>query len=86
MFSSVFRGSGAHEVAKAIYKQLCFPTWACAAGFNNYNNYVFCLSMSALKSRDILKSNNSMKFTCYLKLDLDVCIGGATQQGIFERT
>ena len=25
-------------VVKTIYKQLCFPTWVCAAGFNNNNN------------------------------------------------
>ena len=33
---SVFRGSGACGVAKATYKQLCFPTWACAPGNNIY--------------------------------------------------
>ena len=38
VFFSVFRGAGASGVAKAIYKQLCFPTWACAAGFDNDNN------------------------------------------------
>ena len=38
MFSSVFRGSGACGVAKTIYKQFCFSTWACATGFNNNNN------------------------------------------------
>ena len=39
VFSSVFRGAGACGVAKAIYNQLVFPTWACAAGFNN-NYYI----------------------------------------------
>ena len=38
MFSSVFHGEGVCRVAKAIYKQLCFSTWASAAGFNNNNN------------------------------------------------
>ena len=37
-FFSFFRGEGACGVAKTIYKQLCFPTWTCAAGFNNNNN------------------------------------------------
>ena len=35
---SVFRGAGAWEVAKAIYNKFGFPSWACAAGFNNNNN------------------------------------------------
>ena len=35
---SVLHGAGACGVAKAIYKQFIFPTWACAAGFNNNNN------------------------------------------------
>ena len=38
MFSSVFRGAGACGVAKAIIDSFVFPTWACAAGFNNFNN------------------------------------------------
>ena len=33
-----FRGAGACGVAKAIYNNLAFPTWACAAGFNDNNN------------------------------------------------
>ena len=45
VFSSVFCGACAlgftgmaHGVAKAIYKQLRFSNWVCAAGFNNNNN------------------------------------------------
>ena len=38
VFSSVFRGTYACGVAKAFFKQLCFSTWACAAGFNNNDN------------------------------------------------
>ena len=38
VFSSVFGATGACRVAKATSKQLCFPTWACAAGFINNNN------------------------------------------------
>ena len=39
VFPPVFSGAGACGVAKSTYKQLVFPTWACAAGINNnYNN------------------------------------------------
>ena len=37
LFSLVVGGAGACGVTKAIYKELCFPTWASAAGFNNNN-------------------------------------------------
>ena len=43
VFSSVSRGAGACEVAKTIYKQLVFPTPACAVGFKNDNNNVSIL-------------------------------------------
>ena len=33
-----FRGVDACGVAKAIYGQFCFPTWARASTFNNNNN------------------------------------------------
>ena len=38
VYSSVSRGADACVITKIIYKQLCFSSWACAAGFNNNNN------------------------------------------------
>ena len=38
LFFQFFRSAGACGVASATHKQFCFPTWACAAGFNNNNN------------------------------------------------
>ena len=34
-------GTGVCGVAKAIINNFVFPTWVCAAGFNNDNNYEF---------------------------------------------
>ena len=41
-FSLCFLGIVSCWVAKAIYKQLSFLTWACAAGFYNINNNNNC--------------------------------------------
>ena len=55
MFLPVLRGAGACGVASAICKQLCFPTWAFAAGFNNNINNTFTLNSKKRQWREIFK-------------------------------
>ena len=49
MFSSVFRGAGACGVTNfglwGCENNFDFPTWACAAIFNNNNNNIHCFKL-----------------------------------------